>query len=298
MSISYQDGLKAVRHMQARGSCRSFTSQPVADDALDEIIDALLHSAAGGNLQPWSLIIERDPRRNRQLCDLCGGQPFIAQAPVNMLFLLDFHRFSAYAARQQAPFICHKTLPHVLIAIEDLMCAAQTAETAAHLLGLGSCYVGTPPYRADEIAEMYDLPKKTFPLLVLSVGHPQRQVPVAPKLDKGIMVFEGRYPNLTDDDIFDAFEAKYQGRGMDIPQNQPYQDEALARFRAALLTTFGPEEAEAIVEKARLSGRINEAQRRFGIHYHAPTMYSLGAQIIEHIRALDILPFDTLDMDK
>lgn len=89
MSFSTQDGLEAVRHLCSRASCRSFSEQPVEDGLLHEILSAALHAASGGNLQPWSVIVERDRERARRLCDLCGGQKFIADAPVNLIFLLD-----------------------------------------------------------------------------------------------------------------------------------------------------------------------------------------------------------------
>jgi FMN reductase [NAD(P)H] len=283
---------EAVRHLQSRGSCRAYADTPVEQDTLDLILDAALHAASGGNLQPVSIIVERDPARRKQLSEINGHQPFIAQAPVDLIFLLDWGKMARYAAMKDAPFQCQRSYMHFLIGLEDVMCAAQTVETAAHLLGLGSCYVGTSNHCGAELAAMYDLPQMTYPVVILALGHPKKQPPVAPKLSRDVMVFESRYPALSDDAIFAAYEAKYQGTSLPLPEDAARRDEDLDEYARALAVSFAPEKVSALVQKARQDGCINETQRRFGLHYPAADMFTMGGEILHMMADQGLTPFD------
>ena len=295
MPYTPEAGLEAVRHMQTRASCRSFDNRPVPDELLHELLSAGLHAASGGNLQPWSVIVERDRDRARTLSELCGGQKFIAEAPVNLLFLLDWHRYQVYAAQKDAPFTAYKSYMHFLIGVEDVMCAAQSVETACHLVGLGSCYVGSCNHCGAALAELYHLPSLTYPVVLLSVGWPKVQPASAPKLDSSVMVFEGRYPDLSDEQIFDAYEQKLHGRTLSLPAKEPFRSEMLENLRRSLSTTFEPDKVEQILETASEQGFINETQRRFGLHYHARDMYETGGQILKMMDAQGLRPFDALE---
>lgn len=294
MPFSFEDGLEAVRHMQTRGSCRSFADKPVPDELLHEILLAGLHAASGGNLQPWSVIVERDHARAQKLSELCGGQKFIAEAPVNLLFLLDWHRYQIYAAQKDAPFTAYKSYMHFLIGVEDVMCAAQSVETACHLVGLGSCYVGSSNHCGAALAEMYGLPQLTYPVVLLSLGWPKTQPAVAPKLDPSVLIFEGRYPDLTDEQIYQAYEEKLRGRTLPLPQKEPFRSEMLDNLRRSLSTTFAPDKVDDILKTADEQGFINETQRRFGLHYHARDMYENGGRILKMMDAQGLRPFDAI----
>lgn len=73
----------------------------------------------------------KDPQRNQLLSQMCANQPFIAQAQVNLIFLMDWHKLAVYSRLKDAPFTTNKSIDHFLITLEDLVCAAQAIETAA-----------------------------------------------------------------------------------------------------------------------------------------------------------------------
>lgn len=287
-------GKQAVLHMADRQSCRNFTSQPIPDDVLQLILQAGLKAATGGNLQPYSILVERDKARNEELCRLCGNQPFIKNAAVNLIFLLDWHKYSIYAKQKNAPFFNSKIYMHYLIAVEDVLCAAQTIETAAHMMGIGSCYVGSSNSAGLQITQMYNAPKLTFPIVVLSLGYPDKMPPKAPKMPYGMMVFESKYPDFTPEQIYAGFEAKYAGKILELPKTAEHMEERLGEFRAALLTTYPEAQADAIVDQARKDGFINETQRRFGLHYQANKMYEGGREILKAMAEQGLLPFDAI----
>ncbi|MEA4919608.1 MAG: nitroreductase family protein [Clostridiaceae bacterium] len=298
MSIDKKTALDAVRHMQDRQSVRNFSNKPIPQEDLDEILLAAVTCATAGNLQPVSIIVEKDPERNKQLGVLCTNQPFIGKAPVNLLFILDWHKLSVYARERNAPFNCNNSWMHFVTGLEDVMCAAQSAETAAHLLGIGSCYIGTTMHSGSEISEMYNLPPKTYPMVLLSLGYAKDLPAKRKKLDHKYMIFEGMYPDIDKEDLCRAYDEKYEGLTLSFPSNPDARLQMVNKLRRGLLTSYNPEEAEKIISDALELGYITEIQRRFGIHYHAVDNYNKGGHILEMMKEQDMYPTQILEEGK
>ena len=55
-------------------------------------------------------------------------------------------------------------------------------------------------------------------------------------------------------------------------------------MRDALLTSYSPEETEAILTEIQQNGFFNETQRRFGLHYRADQMLINGDEIREDMK--------------
>lgn len=279
----------ALQMMQNRQSVRNFKDQPIPEDILHGILSAGINAATGGNLQPYSIIVEKDPARNEMLCDMCGGQRFIADAPVNLIFLIDWHKLAIYSRSKDAPFSCHKSFYHFLIGLEDLMCAAQAIETAAWLNGIGSCYVGTILESIPEFAQLYHLPRLVAPVLLLSLGYPKALSKKRKKLAYDSVVFEGVYPSLSAETIFAAYDQKYEGRTTKLPSDSQRRQEILNTFMRALRTTYNEEKYQQILKDADQSGFVSEIQRIFGLHYHAEDM--LTGEIIQYLADQNLHPF-------
>ncbi len=279
--------------MQGRYSCRSFSDEPIADEVLNAIIDTALAAASGGNLQPVSVILVKDQARKKELCHLCEDQSFIEQAAVNMIFCMDWHKYDLYTDAKKAPFIANRSFGHFMISMEDVMCMAQTVETAAFLCGIGSCYVGTVCNRIKEVSAFLELPDKTFPVVMLSLGYPK----AAPKnritkLKRDMIFCDETYTAYTASRITDSFDEKYAGRKLALPSNQEAANRMLATFYTCLLTTYDQAAADAIVKEVRENGYFNETQRRFGLHYEAAEMLEQGKQMQDDLIARDMNIFE------
>ena len=282
----------ALSKMQQRQSVRSFTDQPIPADLLHEILKASINSATGGNLQPYSILVEQDPARKQRLAALCGEQPFIAQAAVDLVFLLDWHKLAVYSRSNDAPFECHKSIDHFLIALEDLVCAAQTVESAAWLHGIGSCYVGTVLDAIPEVAQMYNLPKLTCPMLLLSLGYPKGLTKPRKKLAYEMVVFKGSYPEMNSEQVCAAYDEKYKDMRTKLPAEPARRQAFLNEFARALRVTYTEEKTQQVLDKALAEGSIKEIQRRFGLHYHTADM--LTPAVLDAMADQGIYPFYSL----
>jgi len=293
MDWKLDDGLRALKMMQRRTSTRSFSDEQISDELMDEILKAALQAPSGGNLQPISVVKITDEVKRNKIMEMCGNQKFIGEAPVNLLFFVDFHKKAVFAKHEKAPYTCPNSYMHFLIAVEDVMCMAQIVESAAHLVGLGSCYVGTVNNLGDEISELFGMPEGTYPIVMLSLGYPKGGLaPIREKLSREIMIFDEMYPKFSDDEIVAEYRKKYQDRSMPFPNIEEKKSEMLETFKEALLTSYPADEVDEIVAVAAKENKLNETQRRFGLHYHAAGLREIGKVIIGRMEKMGIRPFE------
>lgn len=68
--------------MRTSGAVRAFTDDPVADEVLARVLDEARFAPSGGNTQPWTVIVLRDPEIRRAIRDLSvlGWREYVAQA--------------------------------------------------------------------------------------------------------------------------------------------------------------------------------------------------------------------------
>lgn len=268
--------------MKKRASCRNFTGEPIEKAFIEDLIDTGLMAASGGNLQPYSIIVVREAETKRELRLLGGGQPFIEQADTLLVFALDWSRYQAYTQQKHAPFNAPHLPLHFVIGVEDILCVAQTIETAAFLSGLGSCYVGGVLETGAEVARLLHLPQGAFPIVMLALGHPMPgSMHKPPKLAKEVIVFEEKYRPLSAEEVYSTYEAKYEGMDCHaLPRNAEARKNLLSQLSCNLQQTYPKEQAEAYLKEIEQNESYNEAQRRYGIHYGIESIRRRGQDMM------------------
>lgn len=202
---------------------------------------------------------------------------------------MDWHKLEVYSRCRQAPFVENYSTNHFFIAWDDTVLCAQAMETAAWLYGIGSCFIGHVMDCTDELKEMYHLPDMTFPVILLSMGYPKILLPKPQKLPLDMLVFEGDYPHLSDKQICEAFDRKYEGRKLSLPSDPAVREERISKFRRAMETVYSAEETEEIIWDAADKGFLNEIQRLFGIHYHPDR--EIGDDLTARFHKQKLFPF-------
>lgn len=195
--------------LMKRRSVRHFDGRPVPDDVVDKLLDVAANAPSGGNIQPISIIVVREKHRRTALAEAVGQQPWVENAPVSLVFCIDFARVSRWASLSGVAFRGQNALPVFLIAYADLMCAAQNVVVLAEELGLGSVYVGTVQSRMDEARSLLELPELVLPMMVLSIGYPRSVPSSMPKLKRATVSHSEIYRTDSDEAIERAFSDKY-----------------------------------------------------------------------------------------
>jgi nitroreductase len=192
-----------------RRSVRSFLPRSVETGILDQIFAAAARAPSGGNIQPWSIVCITEPDRRARLCELVGNQPWVRNAPVTLLFCIDFHRTRQWARIESAPYQAEQSLTSFLIAYADVYCAAHNVTIAAEDLGLGTVYVGTVLSSIPEIRRAFALPELVVPIVALCVGYPRRRPAGIPKLAVEALVHREQYRTAADDQVRQWYLDKY-----------------------------------------------------------------------------------------
>lgn len=273
---------EALQILKNRYSCRRFLDKPIPQDVLDDILEVGLNAASGGNLQPVSIVMVRDAERKRSIRELCH-QGFIEQADTLLVFLLDYYRLKRWSEVQKAPFGRQNAFLDFIIGLEDVMCVAQSIESAANLHGIGNVYIGTVNAVYDELKELLDLPELTLPVLMTCLGYPDDKGLGRKKLAREVLVHEETYRRLSDDEVrqyivndkYDNWLQHLEGEVLEKYKQHFYEVTAAVN---------GKEWAEQVVEKIEEQQGINRAQYRFGWHYNPIRHQQLNEKLFRFLK--------------
>ncbi len=197
-------------------SVRAYEAKPVPDEVRDVILRSAMRAPTAGNMMLYSILEVSDQEAKDKLVETCDNQPFIAEAPLVLIFLADYQRWVDYFTVSGVEQFCiDKGMPMVkpeegdlFLACCDALIAAQTAVIAAESMGLGSCYIGDILENYEIHREIFDLPQYAVPIGMVCFGYPskeQKERERTERFGEEFIVYKNRYRRLGEDE----FEAMY-----------------------------------------------------------------------------------------
>lgn len=194
---------KIIESLFERKSARIFLKKEIDPKDKALIIDSALQAPTAGNMCLYSIIDISDQSVKDKLAVYCDNQPFIAQAPMVLVFAADYQKYyELYKTIVDIEELDKPQVGDLLLACSDAAIAAQNTVVAAESLGIGSCYIGDVMENHDQIKELLNLPDYTFPFCMLVYGYPtdqqkQRSKPLRFKAED--IVYENKY-EIKDED--------------------------------------------------------------------------------------------------
>jgi len=180
----------------ARKSIRKYTAEQPSDEVIATLVRAGQQAPFASQL--GSLLLSRDREKN----------PF--QAPLLFTVCVDVHKWELIMARRG--WQRHAgDLPLLLLGMQDAALMAENMVIAAESLGMGSCFLGGAPFRAEEIIAEYRLPRRVFPMVQLAMGYPAEDPPTRPRYPMDFVLFEGRYPEFSAELLCRAMQEMDEG---------------------------------------------------------------------------------------
>ena len=176
-------------------SVRAYLPDPIPDGALETAVAAAKSAASSSNLQIWSVVAVADPDRKARLAELSGRQKHILEAPLFLVWLVDFDRLTQLTPVGDPPCEALDYTETFVLGAIDTALAAQNAVTALESLGLGTVFTGGIRNHPAEVAAELNLPPRVFPLFGLVVGwpDPERPAAVKPRLPQTSVLFREAY---------------------------------------------------------------------------------------------------------
>ena len=123
----------------------------------------------------YSILDVTDQALKDKLAITCDHQPFIAAAPMVLVFLADYRRWVRKFQQAGCEDVPAPRLSDFILAANDTVIAAHAACVAAESLGIGSCYIGDIIEQWEEHREMFGLPPYVAPVSMLVFGYPTQQ---------------------------------------------------------------------------------------------------------------------------
>ena len=218
--------------MMNRKSIRAFQEKEIPAEVKETILSAAMRAPTAGNLMLYSILDVTEQPLKDKLALTCDHQPFIATAPMVLIFLADYRRW--YRKFQQAGGNPHAPrLSDFMLSMNDTMIAAHAACMAAESLGVGSCYIGDIIEQWETHREIFQLPEYVAPVSMLVFGYPtqqQKERPLVSRFPKETIVFENQYRDLSEEELNDFCKSD---RAKLICENKYTSEFALEMERSA-----------------------------------------------------------------
>jgi FMN reductase [NAD(P)H] len=229
---------------------RRFTDRPVAEETLELILAAGFSAPTKSDLQQASVVLVKEPARRAAIQALIPGMPWIATAPVFMVFCGDSRRIRRICELRGKPF-ANDHMDAFLNAVSDTAMVLQNAVNAAEVLGLGSCPISHVRNHIDEVGEILELPAHVFPLAGLCIGYPSQAGWVSMRLPLKVTVHTDRYDDCDFIAELDAYDRRRDAR-FSIPVEKQRQP---GRFGCAAFYGWSEDKARQVAERERDSLR-------------------------------------------
>jgi nitroreductase len=174
--------------IKGRRSVRKYKPDPVPEEALQKVMEAVRWAPSWANTQCWEVIVVKDPKVKSELLKaLSENNPAsssIMEAPV-VLILCGKKGVSGYYKGQPKTAKGDWLMFDTGLAMENLC-------LAAHALGLGTVIIGN--FNHQRVAEILNVPQTDEVVAMTPLGYPT-SVGTAPKRKEiSEFVFYERYP--------------------------------------------------------------------------------------------------------
>ena len=199
-----------IESIKTRKSTRQFENKEITNDIKSAILEAAFQAPTAGNQMLYAIIDVTDQTLKNQLVKTCDNQPFIAEAPLVLIFLADTRRWhDAYV--EAGLEVRNPGMGDLFLAIQDAVIAAQNVVVAAESFGIGSCYIGDILENVEMHRELLKLDEYTVPIAMLVLGYPtesQINRTKPNRFDRKYIVHENKYRRLTGDELRAMHEAQ------------------------------------------------------------------------------------------
>ena len=144
-----------LERIKSRRSIRKFTSEPIDDSMIDQILTAGIWAPSGKNNQPWKFAVVKGNEMLKSLKKLTHYSKIIENAPCCIAVFLD-HNLSYDRTKDcQAIGAC---VQNMLLTIHDM--------------GLGAVWLGEILRNKEKVAELLNTPSNFELMAVVAFGYP------------------------------------------------------------------------------------------------------------------------------
>lgn len=231
---------EVIKQIKNRKSMRVFEDKKISGEIKGEILNSAFEAPTAGAMMLYSILDITDQTLREKLSVACDNQPFIAKAPLVLIFLADYQRWYDSFCFED----CSPRKPgegDILLACADAIIAAQNTVVAAESLGIGSCYIGDIIENCETVRELLELPDYVLPAAMVVYGYPveaqrNRKKPV--RFEKQYIVSENKYHRLTKEEYVKMHETRNEKSGF---PDRNISEDTIALCKSKYMSEFSLE---------------------------------------------------------
>lgn len=160
--------MEAMEAILSRRSIRKYTTQPVPDEVIKELLEAAMSAPSAGNEQAWQFVVIKDRGILDQIPNYHPYSRMVKQASVAILVCGDL-----------------KSEKHKGYWVQDCSAATENLLISVEAKGLGAVWLGVYPRedRVNGLRELLGLPEHVVPLSLIPIGYKGEEKPPANRYD-------------------------------------------------------------------------------------------------------------------
>ena len=142
-----------------RRSIRVFKPGDVSESMIRTILEAAMAAPSAAGKDPWRFVIVRGRQTLTEIAQALPNGQMIASGSLGIVVCGDLEA----AHDRQLSYL-----------IQDCSAAIENLLLAAHVLGLGACWLGVHPRedRVKKLSKILGLPASVIPISAIAIGHP------------------------------------------------------------------------------------------------------------------------------
>jgi len=199
---------KTIELIKDHRSIRDFKPDQIDPNIVDEIVKAAQAMPNSINGQQTSIIVVTDKEKKAKVAQLAGDQTWIDQAPLFLLFVIDFYKTDLAAKKNGFTQVIHESVEGTMAGTFDAGLNMGAAIVAAESLGLGIVPIGGIRKSPEEIISLFELPEKVFPVAGLAIGYPNSRSHQKPRLPLNTFKHDEVYQTAGLSEAIEAYDAE------------------------------------------------------------------------------------------
>ena len=168
---------EALAFIFGRRSIRVYTPGAISDAEINTLLEAAMAAPSAMAKDPWRFVVVRAPQTLKSLSTALPGGQLLAGAALGIVVAGDLD-----AALERNPGYL----------VQDCSAAIENLLLAAHILGLGACWIGVYPSEPSSrrVKELVSLPPSFVPVAVVALGHPGESLPARTRYQRDYVQVE------------------------------------------------------------------------------------------------------------
>ena len=212
---------ETINILASHQSIRKYKNTPVNEETVQEIIKVAQWSSTSSHFQAYTIINVKDPKKRADIAEIAGGQKWVVNCPVFLVFCADLNRAEKYWKGKDSQLFSSNEM--FLVATVDAALVGQQAYIAAASLGLGGVYVGGIRNDIEAMGKVLNLPHLVYPVFGMCLGYPDDNPGQKPRLPLEVVYKVDQYDEEGDNnrvadydrDIAEYYHHRTNGQSQD-----------------------------------------------------------------------------------